>query len=184
MPNEQIISLIGMPGSGKSTVGSILARRLGLGLVDTDMLIESREDQILQEIVDSRGYEIFRCIEESVVMDMPLFPSVIATGGSVVYSRSIMTRLKTSTTIIYLKAGYDVIEYRVSLSPQRGIASSRRQTLKDIYYERLPLYDRYGEIVVDCSANTPEMVATEIENRLRKRRVETPDRRDSSLKNR
>lgn len=150
------ISLIGMPGSGKSTVGAALAKHLGLELVDADGLIEAQEQQTLQQIMDGKGNAAFRAIEEQVLTDMPIYPSVISTGGSVVYSEKIMARLMAASSVVYLRATFDTIEYRVSLAPQRGIASDGDQTLRDLYAERVPLYERYGEIVVDCDEASPK----------------------------
>jgi len=164
--SDLIISLIGMPGSGKSTVGAELARQLGLELVDADGLIEAREQQTLQQIMDSRGNATFREIEEQVLTSMPLFPSVISTGGSVVYSEKIMARLCAASHVVYLRARVETIEYRVSLAPQRGIASEGGQTLRDLYQERVPLYERYGEIIIDCDDSTPEAIAADIAARL------------------
>ena len=160
------ITLIGMPGSGKSTVGAALAKHLGLELVDADGLIEAQEQQTLQQIMDGRGNAAFRAIEEQVLTDMPIYPSVISTGGSVVYSEKIMARLAAASSVVYLRATFDTIEYRVSLAPQRGIASDGDQTLRDLYAERVPLYERYGEIVVDCDEASPEKIATTIAARL------------------
>ena len=161
MATDKIISLIGMPGSGKSTIGAALAARLDLELVDADGLIEAQEGLSLQQIMDSKGNAAFRAIEEQVLTSMPLFPSVISTGGSVIYSENIMARLGGVSTVVYLRARFDTIEYRVSLAPQRGIAANGEQTLQDLYEERVPLYERYGEIVVDCDDATPaEIVET------------------------
>lgn len=166
MTAELTISLIGMPGSGKSTVGAALARHLGLELVDADGLIEAQEQQTLQQIMDRRGNVIFRAIEEQVLTEMPLYPSVISTGGSVIYSEKIMARLSAASAVVYLRATFDTIEHRVSLAPQRGIASGKNQTLRDLYAERVPLYERYGEIAVDCDEASPEDIAASIASRL------------------
>ena len=166
MTADLTISLIGMPGSGKSTVGAALAKHLALELVDADGLIEAQEQQTLQQIMDGRGNAAFRAIEEQVLTDMPIYPSVISTGGSVVYSEKIMARLAAASSVVYLRATFDTIEYRVSLAPQRGIASDGDQTLRDLYAERVPLYERYGEIVVDCDEASPEKIATTIAARL------------------
>lgn len=162
MDRDKIISLIGMPGSGKSTIGAALAARLDLELVDADGLIEAQEGLSLQQIMDSKGNAAFRAIEEQVLTSMPLFPSVISTGGSVIYSENIMARLSGASTVVYLRARLDTIEYRVSLAPQRGIAANGEQTLQDLYEERVPLYERYGEIVVDCDDATPEEIVETI----------------------
>ena len=166
MTAELTISLIGMPGSGKSTVGAALAKHLGLEFVDADGLIEAQEQQSLQQIMDIRGNLTFRAIEEQVLTEMPLYPSVISTGGSVIYSEKIMARLSAASAVVYLRATFDTIEHRVSLAPQRGIASDNDQTLLDLYAERLPLYERYGEIVVDCDEASPEDIAASIAARL------------------
>lgn len=162
MDRDKIISLIGMPGSGKSTIGAALAARLDLEVVDADGLIEAQEGLSLQQIMDSKGNAAFRAIEEQVLTSMPLFPSVISTGGSVIYSENIMARLSGASTVVYLRARLDTIEYRVSLAPQRGIAANGEQTLQDLYEERVPLYERYGEIVVDCDDATPEEIVETI----------------------
>jgi shikimate kinase len=160
--SDSIISVIGMPGSGKSTVGATLARALGLELVDADGLIEAQEQQTLQQIMDTRGNAVFRAIEEQVLTQMRLFSSVISTGGSVIYSEKIMARLSAHSTVVYLRARFETIEYRVSLAPHRGIASDGEQTLRDLYEERVPLYERYGDIVVDCDDVTPEQITATI----------------------
>ena len=166
MTSDSIISVIGMPGSGKSTVGATLARALGLELVDADGLIEAQEQQTLQQIMDTRGNAVFRAVEEQVLTQMPLFSSVISTGGSVIYSEKIMARLSAHSTVVYLRARFETIEYRVSLAPHRGIASDGEQTLRDLYEERVPLYERYGDIVVDCDDVTPEQITATIIQKL------------------
>ena len=110
MTADLTISLIGMPGSGKSTVGAALAKHLALELVDADGLIEAQEQQTLQQIMDGRGNAAFRAIEEQVLTDMPIFPSVISTGGSVVYSEKIMARLAAASSVGYLRATFDTLE--------------------------------------------------------------------------
>jgi len=165
--SDILVSLIGMPGSGKSTVGAVLAKRLKLELVDADGLIEAQENQTLQQIMDGRGNDVFREIEEQVLTSMPLFPSVISTGGSVIYSEKIMARLGAASTVVYLRASFDTIEHRVSLAPHRGIASNSDQSLRDLYDERVPLYERYGEVVIDCDRATPEEIAESISTQLR-----------------
>ena len=112
--------------------------------------------------MDNKGNATFRAVEEQVLTKMPLFPSVISTGGSVVYSEAIMARLSTASTVVYLRAQFDTIEYRVSLAPQRGIAADGEQTLHDLYEERVPLYERYGEIVIDCDDATPDEIVETI----------------------
>ena len=155
--------LLVIPRRG-SDVEEVIERRLEV--VDADGLIEAQENQTLQQIMDGRGNAAFRAIEEQVLTDMPLFSSVISTGGSVVYSERIMSRLCAASTVVYLRATFETIEYRVSLAPQRGISSDSGQTLQDLYQERVPLYERYGEIVVDCDEAPPEEIALSIRAQL------------------
>ena len=144
-------------------MGAALAKLMGLEVVDTDALIEARENQSLQQILDQKGKAVFLEIEETVLMSMPLYSSVISTGGSVVYSENVMRRLSKESTVIYLEAALKTIETRVALAPRRGIAAPPEQALLDVYDERLPLYERYGQFVVNCDHDSPENIARQIE---------------------
>ncbi len=158
----QAISLIGFPGSGKSTVGVLLAKRLGTGFVDTDILIQNREQATLAQIIARHDHLYLRAIEEQVLLDMPIAPSVISTGGSVVYSDKIMARLASQSTVVFLSARLETVDYRISLAPDRGIASSSEQTLADIYSERSPLYERWAEITLPVDDAAPETLVTQL----------------------
>jgi len=160
------ISLIGMPGSGKSTVGVLLAKRIGLAFVDTDILIQEQEKATLAEIIARSSPFVLREIEEQVLLDMPITDSVISTGGSVVYSPAIMARLSAASTVVYLRAQFETVEYRISLAPDRGIASPGNHTLEDVYNERVPLYEQYSDIVVDVDHDTPESITGQIISQL------------------
>ena len=160
------ISLIGMPGSGKSTVGVLLAKRIGLAFVDTDILIQEQEQATLAEIIARSSPFVLREIEEQVLLDMPITDSVISTGGSVVYSPAIMARLTAASTVIYLRAQLETVEYRISLAPDRGIASPGNHTLEDVYNERVPLYEQYSDLVVDVDHDTPEAITGQIISQL------------------
>ncbi len=160
------ISLIGMPGSGKSTVGVLLAKRIGLAFVDTDILIQEQEQATLAEIIARSSPFVLREIEEQVLLDMPITDSVISTGGSVVYSPAIMARLSAASTVVYLRAQLETVEYRISLAPDRGIASPGNHTLEDVYNERVPLYEQYSDIVVDVDHDTPESITGQIISQL------------------
>ena len=160
------ISLIGMPGSGKSTVGVLLAKRIGLAFVDTDILIQEQEQATLAEIIARSSPFVLREIEEQVLLDMPITDSVISTGGSVVYSPSIMARLSAASTVVYLRAQLETVEYRISLAPDRGIASPGNHTLEDVYNERVPLYEQYSDLVVDVDHDTPEAITGQIISQL------------------
>lgn len=160
------ISLIGMPGSGKSTVGVLLAKRIGLAFVDTDILIQEQEQATLAEIIARSSPFVLREIEEQVLLDMPITDSVISTGGSVVYSPAIMARLSAASTVVYLRAQLETVEYRISLAPDRGIASPGNHTLEDVYNERVPLYEQYSDIVIDVDHDTPESITGQIISQL------------------
>ena len=160
------ISLIGMPGSGKSTIGVLLAKRIGLAFVDTDILIQEQEQATLAEIIARSSPFVLREIEEQVLLDMPITDSVISTGGSVVYSTAIMARLSAASTVVYLRAQLETVEYRISLAPDRGIASPGNHTLEDVYNERVPLYEQYSDIVVDVDHDTPESITGQIISQL------------------
>lgn len=156
------LSLIGMPGSGKSTVGVLLAKRLGFDFVDTDLLIQARENATLAEIIARTDHQYLRDTEEAVLLDMPMSQGVISTGGSVIYSPKIMARLQENTRIIYLRARLETVTYRISLAPDRGIASPGGHTLEDIYKERVPGYEQYAEITVDVDDEPPEVIVGHI----------------------
>lgn len=166
MSRNHIISLIGFPGSGKSTVGVLLAKRLGTDFIDTDLLIQAQEQATLAEIIARRDHHYLREVEQQVLLEMPIAHSVISTGGSVVYSDAIMNRLGTETTVVYLQARLDTVEYRISLAPDRGIASAKNQTLADIYAERIPLYRRWADITVDVDTDPAEIIAGHIADAL------------------
>ena len=156
------ITLIGMPGVGKSTVGVLLAKRLGLNFVDTDLLIQVREGETLQRTLEQRGYLALRDIEETVILEMPLSQSLISTGGSAVYSQSAMERLSSAGPIVYLRSTLPILEQRVAKNPDRGIASPPGVTLSDVFEERAPLYAQYGHYTVDCDASAPEDIASTV----------------------
>lgn len=164
--STRIISLIGMPGSGKSTVGVLLAKRMGLAFVDTDLLIQEQEQATLAEIIAAKGHESLRDIEEQVLLDMDIYPAIVSTGGSVVYSDAIMSRLAEVSSVVYLRAKLETVEYRISLAPDRGIASPAGHTLTDVYSERVPLYERYANITVDVDSDDPEVIAGHIKAQL------------------
>src|SRR4030042_397011 len=152
------IVLIGMPGAGKSTVGVLLAKTLGMSFIDTDLLIQEKEGRLLQEIIDGDGIKKFLKIEENVVLQVDAENSVIATGGSVIYSKNVINHLKERGKLIYLKLGYDEIERRISNMSSRGIAIGKDQKLIDLYNERIVLYEKYADIIIDCSDATIEDV--------------------------
>ena len=160
------ISLIGMPGAGKSTVGVILAKLTGLRFADTDLDIQVREKATLQDIIEQHGYLYLREVEEQVLLQIPLEHAIISTGGSVVYSSEAMQRLKTAGAVVYLAADLPVLQQRVAAAPLRGIASSAQQPYADVFAERTPLYQRYADITVNADEGSADEVAATILQRL------------------
>lgn len=158
--------LIGMPGAGKSTLGVLLAKALGMSFVDTDILIQQRENRLLQDIIDTDGIDSFIKIEEEVISKLNLENHIIATGGSAVYSKKAIEHLKENSEIIYLHTTYKEMKKRVTNIKTRGIVIKSGHSLKDAYNERLPLYMEYSNIVVECSGKDIEACIKEIIDKL------------------
>jgi len=158
--NKSNIVLIGMPNSGKSTVGKQLAKILDMNFVDTDQLIFEQERKPLKEIVESDGLEKFLSIQEEVVKRLKVENSVIATGGSVIYSSVSMEHLRSAGIVVFLDTDYEKVMSR--LSSGRRFARRENQSLLDVYNERLPWYRKYADIIVECSDMTAERIALEI----------------------
>ena len=148
MKKDNII-LIGMPGVGKSTIGVILAKVLGYQFVDADLVIQKEEGKLLHEIIAEVGSEGFIEVENRVNRNLMVEPSVIATGGSVVYGKEAMEHLKEIGTVIYLKLPYEELQSRLHDIKGRGVVLKDGQTLRDLYDERIPLYEKYADLVVD-----------------------------------
>ena len=156
------IILIGMPGSGKSTVGVILAKLLSRGFVDTDLLIQTAQGHSLQSIVDRDGYLALRAIEEQILVGLECSNQVIATGGSAAYSHPAMTHLKQGGIVVFLHADMETLHRRVRDFSERGLAKSPDQTLEDLFRERSSLYRAYADITIDSSSLTHEEVCARI----------------------
>lgn len=150
--------LIGMPGAGKSTNGLLLAKALGKDFVDTDVLIQVREGETLQLIMDSSDYLQLRKIEESVLTHIDVNNTVIATGGSAVYSENGMAHLKKNGIIVYLETPLQTLEQRIHDYETRGIAKQPEQSFDDLFIERSKLYNQYADIVIHCDQQPPEEV--------------------------
>ena len=146
------IVLIGMPGSGKSTVGVLLAKALGCLFTDVDLLISHRAKKPLQRILDEDGLEAFLALEEEVGSRLRAENTVIATGGSMVLSDKAMRHLKTLGTVVYIDVPFEEIERRVTNIKTRGIVFHPNQTLADVYRERKPLYERWADLTVKVEA--------------------------------
>ena len=142
------IILIGMPASGKSTVGVILAKLLACDFIDTDLLIQRRTGLRLSEIIQTRGLDAFLAAEEAACLSLSADNSVIATGGSVVYSDAAMRHLKGLGTVVYLAVDYEALLSRLHDVRGRGVVLRPGQSLMDLYAERVPLYRSYADMTV------------------------------------
>ena len=141
--------LTGMPACGKSTLGVVLAKTLGMKFVDTDLLIQEVENCKLQEIIDERGMQEFLRIEEQVLSEIEAENSIISTGGSAVYSDKAMKHLGSIGDVVYIKLSLDEIERRLNNIKTRGIAMKPGETLADLYNMRVPLYEKYADITIE-----------------------------------
>ncbi len=156
------IILIGMPGCGKSTVGVILAKTLGIGFVDTDLIIQQRENRLLQNIIDTDGIDYFLNCEAEAVKSLDCDNSVIATGGSVVYREDAIEHLKEKGKIIFLDVPLDEIKRRLNNISTRGIAAQKNDTIDDIYNERIALYNKYADIIIKTDGESVEKTVEKI----------------------
>jgi len=145
------IVLIGMPGCGKSTVGVLLAKALGMDFVDTDVVFQAKEGKKLQNIIEEIGIDAFLKKEEEVILGFTLDHTVIATGGSVVYGQDAMKHLHENGMVIYIRLPYAEIERRLSNLATRGVTLRDGQTLYDLYQERIPLYEKEADMVLDTA---------------------------------
>ena len=148
------IVLIGMPGSGKSTIGVILAKRLGYDFVDTDNLISDREKTTLQDIIDKKGVSEFLKIEGIVGKELNIDNTVIATGGSMVFSDSAMKNLLKDSKCVFIDVPLTEIKRRVKNIDTRGIAMEKDDTLDTLYEKRMPKYREYADITVEVKQNS------------------------------
>ena len=162
MGNRTNIIFIGMPGSGKSTVGVLLAKRMALDFIDTDVLIQTATRRSLQDIVDQDGYRELRRIEEKTLLNLDCRRHVIATGGSAVYSDAAMTHLKSAGKVVFLQVDLATLKARVHDYDTRGLAKRSDQTIDDLFAERSALYRKYAEMTVECSGLTHEEVCNKI----------------------
>lgn len=147
------IIFIGMPAVGKSTVGVVVAKRLGYEFIDTDLLIQKQENRLLREIIAEEGIDNFLKIENQVNRDVQAEHAVISPGGSVVYCEEAMQHYKNIGTVVYLKASFKTISARLKNAKKRGVTLRAGQTLKDLYEERIILFEKYADITV-CEDDT------------------------------
>ena len=150
------ITLIGMPGAGKSTIGVILAKSLLCDFTDTDLIIQKKTGKSLCDIIDERGTDGFLQLENEIVCQQNFENAVIATGGSVVYGDEAMAKLKEISTVVFLDVNVQELEKRLSNIKTRGVAMKKGTTVAELYKERLPLYKKYADITLDCTGLTAE----------------------------
>ncbi len=160
------IVLIGMPGCGKSTVGVILAKTIGVNFIDTDILIQQREGKLLQNIIDTDGIEKFLDCEAAAVKSLDCENSVIATGGSVVFREEAIEHLKKNGKIFYLNVQLDEIKSRLNNISTRGIAAQKGKSVDEIYKEREQLYKKYADYILDLENSSVEQTIEKILNTL------------------
>lgn len=158
------IILIGMPGAGKSTIGVILAKTLGVDFMDTDIEIQKRTGELLHKTLERVGVKGLLDEEEAAIKGLELTKKtcVVATGGSAVLREESMKHLKENGVCVYLSLPYSVITRRVNNRDTRGIAAENNETLKDIYNYRIPFYEKYADFTVDCKGRSVEKNVSEI----------------------
>ncbi|MBR5451377.1 MAG: shikimate kinase [Clostridia bacterium] len=156
------VILIGMPGCGKSTVGVLLAKALQLDFIDCDLVIQKTAKMGLQEIINTKGIEEFLKIEEKVLCDSNFADTVVATGGSAVYYPAAMEHLKKGAVTVYISLPYEEIQKRLSNIKTRGVAMQNGQTLKGIYDERRPLYEKYADITIESLGQGVEQTVEQV----------------------
>lgn len=160
--NHNNITLIGMPASGKSTIGVILAKFAGYDFMDTDLVIQRTTKRTLAELIAEHGDDGFCQIENEICAGVAVEQTVIATGGSAVYGEDAMRHLKDISKVVYLKVPLNELQHRLGDLEKRGVVLKDGMTLADLYNERVPLYERYADITVDETGKRTEAVVREI----------------------
>ena len=159
------IILVGMPGCGKSTVGVVLAKAMGYRFMDSDLLIQETDGRLLCEIIEQEGVDGFNAIEDRINSRIIADRTVIATGGSVVYGKNAMEHFKQIGVIVYIRLPYNEIKRRLGDLTKRGVSMKKGQTLRELYNERVPLYEKYADIIVDEKGHGISDTALEIKER-------------------
>lgn len=160
------IIMIGMPGSGKSTVGVLLAKALGMDFIDTDLIICRNSNMKLQEIIETQGLEAFSKLESDVGKSLRTHHSVVATGGSMVLYEEAMKSLKELGTVVYIDVDYSELKRRIRNIKTRGITFAEGETLKDLYEHRTPLYEKYADITVKSGKGRIEDTVSKVMEKL------------------
>jgi len=163
---QQNVVLIGMPGVGKSTVGVLVAKQLGFGYLDTDILIQTREGKTLQQLIARFGLDGFCRLEARHILSVDLSGHVIATGGSVVYDDEAMRHLKRGGCVVHLDLNVDALKQRLDDVAARGVVIAPGKSVHDLHAERRPLYRTHSDITIDTGGLTPAAVSAAICGRL------------------
>jgi len=156
------VVLIGMPGAGKSTVGILLAKELGLDFVDTDVLIQVQQNKTLQEILEEHGYKELRSIEEQAILKLGPGARVVATGGSAIYGERAMGFLGVSSIVVFIDVSLAMLRSRIHNYDSRGVARRPEQSFEDLFKERMWLYRKYANIIVSGDKKTPSEIVDAI----------------------
>lgn len=162
MGKKTNITLIGMPACGKSTIGVLLAKRLGYSFIDVDLVIQEKTGKLLKEIIAEQGLNGFIQVENEINAGIEANRAVIAPGGSVIYGEEAMAHLKEISTVVYLKLSYRALRSRLGNMVDRGVALKKGMTLHDLYDERVPLYEKYADITIDEMGKTSGKVVDEL----------------------
>lgn len=160
------IVLIGMPGCGKSTVGVLLAKALQMDFVDTDIVLQQQQGKKLQEIIDQVGNDAFLKMEEDCVCGLECDQTIVATGGSVVYGKEAMRRLHENGLVVYIRLPYEEIERRLSNLATRGVTLKKGQTLRNLYDERIPLYEAEADYTFEPEESDVQETVLDLAQRL------------------
>lgn len=161
------VVLIGLPGSGKSTLGVLLAKRLGWDFCDTDLVLQNAAGRTLDAILRDEGYLALRAREEAALLALDnQARRVLATGGSAVYSLAGMSRLKTFGPVVWLRARLDTLRSRVTRWDDRGLAAPPGTSLEALAAERQPLYERWADWALDVDEASQEDLAAALAERL------------------
>ncbi|MCQ2548690.1 MAG: shikimate kinase [Lachnospiraceae bacterium] len=156
------VVLIGMPGAGKSTVGVVLAKKLGFRFVDSDLVIQEKCDKLLHELIEEHGVEGFWEIENQINGELQVEKAVIATGGSAIYGKTAMEHLSQIGLVVYLELSLSEIADRLGDLKERGVTLKEGQTLQGLYEERIPLYEKYAQLTISCEGKNIRQIVEEI----------------------
>lgn len=163
--------LIGMPGAGKSTVGVVLAKKLGYSFTDSDLVIQEKTGKLLHQLIEEKGEAGFLMLENEINASINTKFHVIATGGSVIYGQAAMNHFKKIGRVVYLKLPYEELKERLGDLQERGVVLKEGFTLLDLYKERVPLYEKYADIVIDCDKKMIREIVEEISSKYGERQT-------------